>query len=121
MSMLQTWREIPIPARKTEYEGKRLLLLANPERYETPKQYRPDDYIEQPDLTDWVVRLARRCNAKDTMGSPDDVSRWGSIRVLRIGWRCPHCGCAHSCYIPESWLEEGKAVFVEKVTEENNG
>jgi broad specificity phosphatase PhoE len=116
MGMLQTWREISIPARKTEYEGKHLLLLANPERYEAPRQFWPDGYYGNPDLTDTVVRLTRRCNAKDTQSSSVDVSHWGAIRVMRVQWRCCFCNVSHDCYIPESWLEEGKAVFVEKVT-----
>ena len=116
MGMLQTWREIPIPSRKTEYEGKHLLLLANPERHAIPREFWPDGYYGPPDLTETVVFVTRRCNAKDTMGASSDVSRWGAIRVMRVHWTCCHCNACHECYIPESWLTEGKAVFVEKVT-----
>ena len=115
MSM-QTWREIPIPSRKTEYEGKYILLLDNPERYELSRRFWPDGYNGNPDLTDTVVWVVRRCNAKETQGSSNDVSGWGAIRVMRVQWHCCHCNSSHEFYIPESWLEEGKAVFVEKVT-----
>ncbi len=117
MSLIARWREIPIPSRKTEYEGKHLLLLDNPQKLDPPREYWPAGY-EPIDLTDSVVKLYKRRNAKETMHSPRDVSGWGSIRVLQILWRCVHCNMSHECYIPESWLEEGKAVFVEKVTEE---
>jgi hypothetical protein len=56
-------------------------------------------------------------NAMETMNSSNDVSAWGSVRVLRVSWRCPYCAAYHQCYIPESWLAEGKAVFVERVTD----
>lgn len=114
MNLIETWREIPIPARKTEYEHKHLHLRADPDRYRRPEEFGRYDV----DLTDTIVLLTRRCNAKDTMYSPIDVSHWGAIRVLRIRWYCRHCGSAHECYIPEAWLEEGKAVFVERITSE---
>ena len=77
----------------------------------------PDLWVEKfnPDLTDAVVRITRRCNAKETMHSCNDVSRWGGIRVVRIVWHCPYCGGSHEFYLPESWIADGKAVFVEKL------
>jgi len=114
MNMIEAWREIPIPARKTEYEGKYLLLLDNPERGEIPRDSWPHGYSGNPDITDTVVRVTRRMNSKDTWGTSTDVSRWGAIRVMRVRWYCSHCAAGHECYIPESWLAEGKAVFVEK-------
>ena len=113
------WREIPIPARKPEYEGKHLRLLEDPPRDVIPLEAWPDGYPGPPDLTDELVYVHRRMNAKDTMHSPIDVSHWGSVRVLRISWNCPYCASGHHCYIPESWLAEGKAVFMERVKEED--
>ncbi|MDR2891562.1 MAG: hypothetical protein LBV80_00525 [Deltaproteobacteria bacterium] len=115
--MMERWREIPIPKRKPEYEGKYLLLRETPPKHK-PTYYVPRSYgYEEPDLTDMVVRVIRRLNARETSNSSDDASWMGPIRVLRIGWNCSHCHAGHSAYIPEAWLEEGKAVFVEKVTE----
>jgi hypothetical protein len=111
------WREIPVPERKADYAGKHLRLLANPEQYEPPKQFWHEGYSGKPDLTGRVVYLHRRLNARETMNSAHDVSRWGDVRVLAITWHCTRCGASHSGYIPESWLEEGKAVFVERVKE----
>jgi ParB family chromosome partitioning protein len=111
------WREVPIPDRKADYIGKNLRLLANPEQYDILREFWPEGYSGKPDLTGRVVYLQRRLNAKETMNSAHDVSGWGEVRVLGITWHCTHCCASHSGYIPESWLEEGKAVFVEKVKE----
>lgn len=61
-----------------------------------------------------VVWIKQRLNAKDTMHSAQDVSRWGAVRVLKCSWECPTCKARHQGYMPESWIEEGKAVFVDK-------
>jgi hypothetical protein len=108
------WREIPVPARKADYEGKCLRLLEDPPRYEIPRSLWPDGYAGSPDLTDMIVYVQRRMNAKDTMGSSTDVSSWGSVRVLRFVWDCPYCATGHTAFIPESWIAEGKAIFMEK-------
>ena len=116
MSM-QTWREIPTPARKAEYAGKHLLLLACP--YDFARERHKGwarMYKGVPDLTDTVVYLLRRISAKETQGTSRDVSHWGAIRVLCVSWECSLCGSSHECCMPESWIEEGKAVFVERVT-----
>jgi ParB family chromosome partitioning protein len=112
------WREIPVPERKSDYVGKYLRLMENPPQSEIPKEFWPEGYSGKPDLTGRVVYLYRRLNARETMHSMHDVSGWGEVRVLGITWHCPRCGATHSGYILESWLEEGKAVFVERVIEE---
>ena len=75
------WRTIPIPDRKTEYEGKYLRLFEDPPRYE---DYRPTSAVyassRRPNLKGKVVYLARRMNARDTQCSADDCSWLGSIR-----------------------------------------
>jgi hypothetical protein len=35
------------------------------------------------------------------------------FRILPVTFDCATCGVTHQDYIPESWIEEGKAVFVE--------
>ena len=50
---------------------------------------------------------------------PGDKSRIGSYkaeegqRVIKIGWRCPRCAVCHEDYIPESFIRQKKAIFVE--------
>jgi len=61
-----------------------------------------------------ILSIDRRLNAQETMHSSNDVSRWGKVRILSCSWRCLECGAWHQGYMPESWIEEGLAVFVEK-------
>jgi hypothetical protein len=105
--MNENFKEIPIPVRKADYVDKCLRLLAVPHK----------GYVGQPDLKGMVVYIQKRMNATETLNSSNDISGWGSVRVLRVSWRCRHCAAYHQCYIPESWLAEGKAIFVERVTE----
>lgn len=88
---------IPTPKHKKDWPGEFLLLH---EPY-------PEGRVNAP-----VVRILRRKNAMDTQNCPHDVSRWGSVRILAVGWRCSHCGADHSGYLPESLIAEGKADFV---------
>ena len=108
-----TWKDVPPPAKKADYRYKHLRLLAEP-----PVDGQPCS-PETPPLPvriGDVARIAMRRAAKETRGicSITDVSSWGAIRVLELEWKCPHCAEAHHILIPESWIAEGKAVFVEK-------
>ena len=60
------------------------------------------------------VYIERRLNAMDTQNSSHDVSRWGSMRVLKVSWQCPECRAYHSGYLPESIVTEGQALFLKK-------
>ncbi len=111
MMLLDRWREIPPPAKK-DYVGKHLLLCADPAELDRPAPWEKEPKL---DLTDAVVCITRRCNAKDTMGTCNDVAHWGGIRVVRVVWTCPHCAMTREIYLPESWIADGKAVFVEKL------
>jgi hypothetical protein len=62
------------------------------------------------------VYIVRRLNAKNTMHSSRDVAHWGSMRILDVEFVCSTCGTTHRDFIPEVYIEEGKAVFVEKYT-----
>lgn len=88
---------IPAPKYKKDWPGEFLLLH--------------EPYLRG-NVTAPVVRIMRRKNAMDTMHNARDVSGWGSVRVLEVGWSCAHCGAHHSGYLPESLIEEGKADFV---------
>jgi hypothetical protein len=118
----KAFREIPAPAKKADYVGQYLFLLADSpaDQREHVKKYFPDrpyrkNYAARGD----VVRIVRRQNAKETQHSAWDVSRWGEIRILALEFECATCGVTHRDFIPESWIEEGKAVFVEKFSKED--
>ncbi len=61
-----------------------------------------------------LVYIERRKNAMDTRNSSHDVAHWGGVRILSVSWKCPECGAHHSGYLPESIIEQGKAVFMKK-------
>jgi hypothetical protein len=113
----KAFREIPAPARKADYVGCFLFL-----REDSPadhREYIKKNFPERPYRKYYaakgdVVQIIRRLNAKDSMHNHRDVSGWGSIRVLGVRFECATCGVTHQDYVPESWIEEGKAVFVEK-------
>lgn len=112
----KAFREIPAPVRKADYVGCHLFLRADP----------PDDpwadriwkdlkrpYRKTRAAKGDVVQIVRRLNAKDTCNCSRDVYSWGKIRILDVSFDCSTCGMIHRDYIPESYIEEGKAVFVE--------
>lgn len=98
------------PQRKADWPGSRLLLHSD-----CPQRYGPDEHAS-PVGKGSVVFLQRRLNAKDTMHNCRDVSSWGSIRVLDVHTYCPTCRSMCQEYIPETWLDEGKAEFVDTST-----
>jgi hypothetical protein len=116
------FREIPVPTKKADYVGQYLFLRADSpaDRREYQKKHWPDypyrkDYAAKGD----VVRIVRRLNAKETGNSPFDVSYWGPVRILAVQFECTTCGTTHQDYIPESYIAEGKVVFVEKFSKED--
>lgn len=111
------WKEMERPAKKADYRYKHLRLLATP-----PEQRIADVPIQQrklPVRIGDVVKISMRRNARETrqLAFTNDVSGWGDVRVLEVEWPCPHCGHTHRFLIPESWLDEGKAEFVELAKE----
>ena len=101
----QFWQSVPTPIRKGDYAGKFIRLSEQPPaNHAYYKQYLP-----KPDS---VVRIARRLNAYETMGTSEDISSWGKVRALKLEYKCPTCNFTHRCYIPENWIDDGKAVFV---------
>lgn len=108
------WIAVPPPIRKPDWRYKHMRLLAVP-----PKQRIPGDPTGQRELPVQigdVVKVYMRRRAEETahVCSISDVSTWGNVRVLEVEWDCPHCGHPHHIMIPESWVAEGDAVFVEK-------
>lgn len=95
-------KKIDPPKVKKDWPGKQLLLMEGWER----GQCTPPDGIP--------ATIDRRMNAMDTIHSANDVSFLGSERILKVTWRCQHCGARHTGYIPENWIADGKAFFVEQ-------
>lgn len=100
------YKKIDPPKKKADWPGKLLELAVAPPRWqEIVPRYLPE--------VGAIVRIARRMNAKDTQGSCDDCSHWGNFRVLKVHCECPHCHVRHTCFVPECWIAQGKAFFVE--------
>lgn len=101
------------PKRKADWKGRMLRLVAVPPscRYDYGKEM---DIPQLPIQPGDVVRLARRRDISEVnwVMSPEQMASFGK-RVLEIEWQCPHCCHPHSLIIPEAWVEEGKAYFVE--------
>lgn len=115
----QIWKEVPAPAKKADYRFKHLRLLAEPPAV---GMLRAPGRPPLPVRINDVTKVSMRRAAKETWGVCylPDVTSWGDIRVLELEWMCPHCDQGHRILIPESWIAEGKAVFVEAVTEESH-
>ena len=89
------------PKSKGDWPGYQLLLKENcPEGFLTPLPHSISVFI------------TRRMNAKETSNTAQDVSQWGEIRILKCRWTCSVCKAVHSGFIPESWIDEGKAKFL---------
>ncbi len=115
---MTTWKEIPAPANKADYRYKYLRLLAVPP---VDGMRRSPETPPLPVRINDVTKISMRRAAKDTWCvSLPNVSAWGDVRVLELEWKCPHCDQGHRILIPENWIAEGKAVFVEAVTEESH-
>lgn len=113
---MPTWKYVSPPARKADYRNKHLRLLA------TPPEQCPGQRV-LPVLNGDVVKIYMRRSAKETwrMCNSNNVASWGDVRVLEVEWPCPHCGHTHRLMIPESWIDEGKAVFVEPAMDDGEG
>lgn len=85
------WKPVQPPKYKKDYEGKLL-------RIPTFARYRPDGTDLPPDGA--VVCIERRYNN-------------GSQFEMQVCWRCPACDHPHTGYVPEAWIAEDKAQFVE--------
>lgn len=104
-----TWKEVPAPARKADYRFRHLRLLAVP-----PKQA-VNNAPELPVKIGDVVSIFMRRSYEDAGDIwTRDISKWPKERILEVEWDCPHCDQRHRILIPESWIAEGKAVFVEE-------
>lgn len=109
-------RECAIPKYKKDWPGKTLLL-----NEDCPLRHYRGGKPDQPSLLrkgEFVIldRFLAKNEAR-YLGHPE-TSRWveEERRVIKLTWTCPTCAARHEDYIPESFIRQKKAIFVE-VTE----
>lgn len=90
------WRVVEPPKFKKDYEGKLLQIGQFDRKYQTGATLPPDGA---------VCQIERRFNGG---GAGNDFT-------LEISWGCPACDRHHRKNIPETWVSEGKAHFVEPI------
>ena len=104
-------RECAIPKYKKDWPGRTLLMKeACPTTRMSPYEYgeRLPSLIEAGVL----VKLERFLSKSEaTLSGHSDL--YQCQRVIKIGWRCPRCAVCHEDYIPESFIRQKKAIFVE--------
>lgn len=92
------WRAVEAPRFKKDYVNRHV-------RAEDLSAVRPPDRHAPPD---GAVCLVLRRYKEGSAPSFD----------LLLEWRCPHCGLRAHVSVPETWIADGRLVFVER-TEEN--
>lgn len=109
-------RECAIPKYKKDWPGKSLLMKAAcPTTRMSPYEYgeRLPSLIEAGVL----VKLERFLSKSEaTLSGHSDLYQWAEKegqRVIKISWRCPRCAVCHEDFIPESFIRQKKAIFVE--------
>lgn len=96
--MMQTtapgWRRVATPRYKKDYKGK----------YVTAEDfsYARGEIMKSP--PDGAVCLLERRASEGA----------GHEFFLYLKWSCPHCGLSTDFCVPESWITQGKLVFVEQ-------
>lgn len=88
------WRRVDAPRYKKDYRDK----------YVTAEDLSParvGDMAPPPDGA--VYRVVRRYSE----GAGQEFQ-------LRLRWRCIHCGLSCCIVVPESWIRDGRLVFVER-------
>lgn len=106
-------RELAIPKYKKDWPGKTLLM-----KEDCPTTHWRAGKRDQPSLltAGEVVRLERFLSRDEArMSGCGQLYRWSEEgqRVIKISWSCPHCAHTHEDFIPESFIRQKKAIFVE--------
>lgn len=111
------WKTVETPKRKKDYEGRYIKLLVDSPNVRIYERHQPSLL-----KAGSIVLLEARVNQKQAVLSsypcntnllPDPKDR-----VLKVQWQCPYCQKYHYEGLPETWIAEGKLVFVEKQTHE---
>lgn len=110
---MMAWRKVDAPRTKAEWRDKFIRLN------ETPPSCRYDGLNNKPvpplpiKPGDVAKIYMRRNLAEVTWWVPSTSEAYFGKRVLEIIWHCPHCDNPHHLIIPETWIGEGRAEFVE--------
>jgi len=107
------WREIPKPQRKGDYKGKfvKFLVDSSNERggvIRKPSLIKAGAIAQVMDRDKYGHVAIHGSYPFNSVLFKDDADR-----VLIVSWQCPHCDTPHKEGLPESWIDEGKLVFVE--------
>lgn len=107
------WKKIDAPRTKAKWRDKFLCLN------ETPPSCRYDGVAHKalkplPIKPGDTVKIYMRRNlAEVNWGVPPSMEAYFGKRVIELIWKCPHCDNPHHLIIPEAWIADGKAYFVE--------
>lgn len=93
------WRRVAPPRFKKDYRGK----------YVTAEDFSKVRYGDRNVPPDGAVCLVERRYSEGA----------GQEFQLLLRWRCPYCGLSGCVSVPESWIEDGRLVFVKR--EVSNG
>lgn len=108
-----SWKTIDVPKTKVEWRDKYLRLM------EAPPSCRYDGLAHKshdplPVTIGDIAQIYMRRNLDEVpWWTPPDLKEYFGKRVIELVWKCPHCANPHHLIIPESWIAEGKAIFVE--------
>ena len=94
------WRRVATPRYKKDYTGK-LVTAADFSRARCGNLTSPPDGA--------VCLMERRASE----GA-------GHEFLLHLKWRCPNCGLDTHFWVPESWIKNGRLVFVEPEEESHD-
>ena len=106
-------RECAIPKYKKDWPGRTLLM-----KEACPRGHRRWGKDDQPSLLREgdLVTIERFLpkNEARYIGHLE-TSQWveEGQRVIKLTWTCPTCAARHEDYIPESFIRQKKAIFVE--------
>ncbi len=111
-------RELSIPRFKKDWPGKTLLM-----KEDSPVQRGNSYWGFKPSLVKKgdTVTIQRFISRQEGLSFEKTLVReWieSGQRVLQIVWLCPVCGTHHTDYLPESFIREQKAIFIEIAKED---
>lgn len=107
------WREIPKPRQKSDYEAKFVKFLVDSpnvwggleKKASMIKAGAIAQVVDRDNYVHVAIHGSYPCNSA--------LFKNDSDRVLIVSWQCPHCDAPHKEGLPESWIDDGKLVFVE--------
>ena len=112
---MKNWVRIDAPKRKADWRYKWLRLLELPpaQAYDWANDRLYDPLpIQIGDVA--RIYMRRKYIEIDHIVGKGRIREFG-IGVIELRWPCPHCRHEHAVYIPEPWIAQGKAEFVEPV------